>query len=190
MDYAGAAPPHDIGPYRRRDHFRECLRQMIDIPTDIVPQHVISEIKPDVENMQDRDNITELRKILKTHRLNRYYEYMHSIKAMTLGKNAPLMNPRLLEIITDKFDQVSDIYKTIPEFDRMSFLPYHFLIWRLLELAAVDHRDEPSIVENFRELSEYHRPKTRERDTIKERYHFKRWKVIVDRLGWPYLSPI
>jgi hypothetical protein len=169
-------PPTEVCfyAYKRINHFREILSQFQAKETTQIPDKVIEDIKNQIK--KERIGLDELttnksKDILKKLGYNKYYEHIPFIKDK-LGIKPPVMNPELEDKLCNLFMEIEKHYSKYCPSDRVNFLNYYYVLFKLCELLNERH-----FLPCFPML----------KDPIKRIEQDIIWKEICKELNWKFI---
>lgn len=172
-------PPKEVSvyAYKRINHFREILAQFQAKESTKINKEVMDNIKKQIEKERiTLDKLTNLKtkQILKNLGYNKYYEHIPFIKEK-LGIKPPNMPIELENKLCNLFMEIQKPYAKFCPNDRVNFLSYHFVPYKLCELLGED-----SYLPYFYML----------KDPIKRMEQDNIWKKICNELNWEYIPTI
>ena len=172
-------PPKEISSYayKRKNHFKEILAQFQGKETTDIKPNVLENIKRQIkkERIELPDLTNEkMKNILKKLGYNKYYEHITFIKAH-LGIKPPIMSEELEEKLCNMFDEIQTPYSKFCPPDRVNFLNYYGVLYKMCELLGEDQ-----YLHHFYMLKD--RIKRMEQDEI--------WKKICAELNWEFIPSI
>lgn len=174
-------PPPDMMfyYYKRLNHFTEWLNNFQAKETTNIPSEIYDKILNEFKKQRIYDvkklNYSQLRKILKKLKLNRYYEHIHHIMNKLNGKKPIVLSRELEEKLRLMFKEIQEPFQEVCPKNRKNFLSYSYVIRKFLELLGQD-----KISEYFPTLKS--REKLYQQDLI--------WKGICNILNWDYIPSI
>ena len=145
LPYDFEVPPQSC-PYRRSNHFQEWLNAFMARQSGFIPDDVFDGIRGELKKQRivDMSVLTQqrLRTIMKTLRLNKYYENAQFILYHLKGVKAPTLSREVedeLRVMFNKIQAPFDraVKKVAPE--RRNFLSYSYTIYKMLELMELDY---------------------------------------------------
>jgi hypothetical protein len=135
-------PPKEVCfySYKKITHFKEIIAQHQGKETTQIPDDHITQIELQIK--KERITTSELtykkmKEILKKLGLSRYYEHIAFIKNR-IGISPPVFSQQLEEILCNLFMEILVPYAKVCPNDRINFLNYHFVLYKLLELLGED----------------------------------------------------
>ena len=168
-------PPKEVTfySYQRINHFREILAQFQGKESTHIPDEVYSTIKVQLkkERRTARElNVSERKELLKKLGYNRYYEHISYIWNK-LGVKPPIVSPTLEQQLISLFCNVEKRYAIHCPDDRVNFLHYYYVLYKLFELLG-----ETAYLPEIIMLKDPAR--TAEQDVT--------WKKICTDYEWPF----
>lgn len=169
-------PPREVSfyAYKRINHFREILAQFQAKETtyisDSIIQNIRDQIKKERFNIEDITN-EKMKQLLKNLGLNKYYEHIAFIKSK-LGIKPLTMSLELENTLCTLFMEIQKPYSKFCPNDRVNFLNYYYVLYKLCELL-----DEDEYLPHFYMLKD--KVKRMEQDEI--------WKKICSELQWEFI---
>jgi hypothetical protein len=169
-------PPKEISffAYKRINHFREILAQFQAKESTKIDPKVIEDIRAQVKKqriqLSDLTN-AKTKSILKMLGYNKYYEHIPFIKEK-LGIKPPNMPVWLEQRLCNLFIEIQKPYAKYCPADRVNFLNYYYVLYKLCELLEQD-----KYLEHFYLLKD--QTKRMEQDAI--------WKKICAELKWEFI---
>lgn len=172
-------PPKEICSYayKRKNHFKEILSQFQGKETTEIPNHVMDDIKKQISKeriTKSELTNTKMKNILKKLGYNNYYEHIAFIKTQ-LGIYPPIMSEELEETLCNMFDEIQAPYAKYCPNDRVNFLNYYGVLYKMCELLGED-----KFLPHFHMLKD--RIKRMEQDEI--------WKKICKELNWEFIPSV
>jgi len=172
-------PPKEISvyAYKRINHFREILAQFQAKETTKIEDEVIENIKNQIK--KERISLEKLshektKQILKNLGYNKYYEHIPFIKDK-LGIKPPTMSIELENKLCNLFIEIQIPYAKFCPDDRVNFLNYYFVLYKLLELLGED---------------EYLCHLYMLKDPVKRMEQDEIWKQMCNELNWEYIPTL
>lgn len=175
-------PPPPSCPYRRSNHFQEWLNAFMARQSGSIPDEVFDMIKVEMKKQRfvDYSLLTQkrLRTIMKTLRLNKYYESSPFILYHLKGEKPPVLSREVEDELRIMFDKIQGpfdkVVKTVAP-ERRNFLSYSYTIFKMLELMELDYL-----------LIYFPLLKSREKLIIQD----KIWKEICKEVNWRFIPSI
>lgn len=169
-------PPKEVCfyAYKRINHFREILAQFQAKESTQIESEVLDNIKKQIK--KERIQLCQLtndktKQILKNLGYNKYYEHIPFIKHK-LGIKPPTMSIDLENILCNLFLEIQKPYAKFCPNERVNFLNYYYVLYKLCELL-----DEDSYLEHFYML----------KDPVKRMEQDDIWKKICNELNWEFI---
>lgn len=128
--------------YKRINHFREWCNQVQGKESTEIPGEVFEKILSELKKQKVLDYKTisykTMRQILKTLKLNRYYEHQSYILNRINGVQAPQFSPELEEKLCSMFKNIqSPFLKHCPK-SRKNFLSYSYVLYKFFQILGYD----------------------------------------------------
>ena len=169
-------------PYRRANHFQEWLIQFQGKETTIVPDEVFEKIRNQMkrQRIESTNDLNEknIKQIMKTLRLNKYYEHIPQVLLRMNGKHPPRLTEATEEKMKIMFNEIQAPFdKAIREVapTRKNFLSYSYVLRKFVELLELD-----DLIPHFPLL------KSREKLTVQD----KIWKHICGQMEWRFIPSV
>jgi hypothetical protein len=169
-------PPKEVSyyAYKRINHFREILAQFQAKESTQICDTIIENIKKQIK--KERLNIEQLtndktKQLLKNLGYNKYYEHIPFIKEK-LGIKPLVMSVELENKLCNLFIEIQQPYSKFCPDDRMNFLNYYYVLYKLCELLGEDE-----YLEHCYML----------KDPVKRIEQDEIWKKICDDLEWEFI---
>ena len=135
-------PPKEVSfyAYKRINHFREIIAQFQAKESTHIDDEVIENIKKQIK--KERIELHQLtndktKQILKNLGYNKYYEHISFIKEK-LGIFPPRMSMELEQKLCNLFLEIQKPYAKYCPIDRVNFLNYYYVLYKLCELLRED----------------------------------------------------
>lgn len=169
-------------PYRRSNHFMEWLNAFMARQSSTVPAEVFDAIDAELrkQRVTDRSKLTlsRVRNIMKSLKLNKYYDSTVFIMYKLKGESPPKIGPEIESELISMFSKIqapfeAAIKQVCPQ--RKNFLSYSYTIFKFLQLLELDY-----LLEFFPLL------KSREKLAVQDQI----WKHICSSIGWRYIPSI
>lgn len=174
-------PPKEISyfSYKRLNHLNEWISQVqgkesTDIPPEVYDRILLEINKQRITNMAEITP-TKIKQILKSLKLNRYYEHTPHIINRLNGAPTPNFTPEVEEKLRQMFKMIQIPFFNHSPKTRKNFLSYSYTIRKCLQLLELDE-----YLEFFPLLKS--REKTFAMDQI--------WKKICQDLKWSFIPSI
>jgi hypothetical protein len=170
-------PPKEVSfyAYKRSNHLNEWISQIQGKETTEIPEEVYDRIlmeirKQRITNMAD---ITprKVKEILKTLKINKYYEHTAHIINRLTGVQFPQLSPELEDRLRSMFKQIQTPFLKFAPSKRKNFLSYSYCLHKFIQLLGEDQ-----YLANFPLLKS--REKLHQQDQI--------WKRICADVGWEF----
>lgn len=174
--------PQPSCPYRRSNHFQEWLNSFMARQSTTIPAEVFDAIRVEMKKLRitDAASLTHkrLRTIMKTLRLNKYYEHSPFIIYHLKGEKPPTLTREVEDELKQMFDIIQApfvkvVNLVVPE--RRNFLSYSYTIYKMLQLIELDYL-----------LIYFPLLKSREKLIVQD----KIWKGICHEVGWRYIPSV
>lgn len=131
-----------IYPYKRLNHFMECLNQFqakenINIPENIYNK-IVNEFKSRRINDLSTISLNDTKYILKQLKLNKYYEHASFIYSKLSGNSPPHLTvdqERKLKLL---FNRIDKSFNKFCPLDRRNFFNYNYLLHKLFQLIGLN----------------------------------------------------
>ena len=165
-------------PYRRSNHFTEWLLQSQAKQTTVIPEDVYEKIRQEMRKRRITEqqlDVKVLKSVMKSLRLNKYYEHVAYILFHMTGKRPLSLSIEVEERMKQMFAEVQQPFdEVIPHVcpQRRNFLSYAYVIRKFAELMEIDE-----IIDSFPLL------KSREKLIVQDRI----WKAICEKLDWRFI---
>ncbi len=165
--------------YKRINHFNEWLNQAQGKETTDIPEEVFDKIlfeigKRRITNMAELTE-AKIRTILKSLKLNKYYEHSSNLVCRLNGIPSMQMPPELEDKLRTMFKMIQSPFMRHAPQARKNFLSYSFVIHKLLQLLEKDE-----YLPHFRLLRS--REKLWQQDQI--------WQKICRDLNWQFIASL
>jgi len=169
-------PPKEVTfySYQRINHFREIVAQFQGKESTNIPDEVYARIRVQLKKERRRAidlSVVERKDMLKKLGFNRYYEHIAFIWNK-LGVSPPVVPPSLEQQLFSLFSIVEKRYAIHCPEDRVNFLHYCYVLYKLFELLG-----ERKYLKDIIMLKDPAR--TAEQDVV--------WKKICNDLGWAFV---
>ena len=172
-------PPKEASfyAYKRINHFREILAQFQAKETTHISKEIIQNIKNQIK--KERISLNELtnektKHILKNLGYNKYYEHIPFIKNK-LGIKPPIMSIELENRLCNLFLDIQKPYAKFCPNERVNFLNYYYVLYKLCELLEEDH---------------YLKHLYMLKDPVKRMEQDQIWKKICGELNWEFIPTL
>ena len=169
-------PPKEVSfyAYKRINHFREIIAQFQAKESTHISEEVIENIKNQIKKERIELHMLtndKMKLILKNLGYNKYYEHISFIKEK-LGIFPPRMSIELEQKLCNLFMEIQKPYSKFCPIDRVNFLNYYYVLYKLCELLRED-----KYLPYFSMLKD--QEKRNEQDEI--------WKLICKELNWEFI---
>ena len=165
--------------YKRINHFNEWLSQFQAKESTEIPNIVYEQILFELKKLRltDIKKLTpeRVRKILKKHKLNKYYEHVPHIINKISGLPPPIMSREIEEKLRSMFKEIQEPFIEICPKNRKNFLSYSYVLHKMCELLELDE-----FLICFPLLKS--REKLHNQDIM--------WKKITAKLNWEFIPSI
>jgi len=165
--------------YKRLNHFNEWLSQIQGKETTFVPDEVLETITSQLRRERIVDmslvNTQTIKRILKKHKLSRYFEHASFICNRLCGVKSPQFSPELEEKLRHMFQEIQAPFLRHSPPNRSNFLSYSYVLNKMLYLLGED-----DLLPHFTLLKS--RFKLLSQETV--------WKAICADLGWQFYPSI
>lgn len=166
-------------PYKRLNHFKECLNQLQAKETINIPENVKAKILHELKKKKFNDlkviTYKDIKTIIKSLKLSRYYDHYIYITVLITGKQPPILKKQEEKEILNMFQSIINIYELLDSNKRINFLNYSYVLHKIFQLT------NNQIFMNLCPLLKSN-DKLIEQDKI--------WKQICQKLNWHYIPSI
>lgn len=163
-------------PYKKINHLKEKLNQFQSKESADVPDNICEIIKADLRKRRinsDTFTPTDIRSILKKHKLTSYYEHLQQIYCKISGSPPISLSREIEETIINMFQTMQDSFRKHCPTNRSNFLSYSYVLNKLFKILNMyEHAKYFSLLKS--------KEKLREQDFI--------WKKICTDMGWKFHS--
>lgn len=166
-----------IYPYKRLNHFMECINQFQAKENINIPNEIYDKILEVFKKRKIKDlkvlKLSDIRDVLKNMKLNKYYEHVSLIYSKITGNPPPRLTyneENNLKLLFKKVDK--SFMKFCPK-DRSNFFNYNYLLHKLFKIMNMD-----KYLEYFPLL------KSKEKLIKQEEI----WKLVCNDIGIKYIS--
>ena len=182
-------PPAEISnfPYRRINHFNECLSQFQAKESTEIPQIVydiiLTEMKKErLTNMTHltREKVHTYLKKQANKKFTNYYEHIPHIIHRLTGIQPKTMSPKMEEELRRDFHKIQEPYALHKPKNRKNFLNYNYVLHKLCQIRALHDREYKEFLPCFSLLKS--RDKLLQQDIV--------WKKICTDLGWKFIKSV
>lgn len=172
-------PPKEVSfyAYKRINHFREILAQFQAKESTHINDEILENIKRQIKKERiTMDQLTneKTKQILKNLGYNKYYEHISFIKDK-LGIKPLVMSVELETKLCNLFIEIQRPYSKFCPDERMNFLNYYYVLYKLCELLGEDH-----YLPHFYML----------KDPVKRIEQDEIWKKICEHLQWEFIPTL
>jgi len=178
-NYKDIVPEKPGYPYKRMNHFNECLSQFQAKESTEIPKKIYDKILLELHKNRIYDftklTIPYMKQILKKLDLSKYYEHVAHIMSKLSKKAPPTINRDVEEKLRHMFTQVNNKFDKHCPKSRVNFLSYSYVLHKFFELLEMDN-----FMKCFPLLKS--REKLRELDDM--------WKNICADLRWQFIPSI
>lgn len=170
----GADKP--IYPYKRLNHFMECINQFQAKENIVIPDNIYEQIK-DVFKKRRINNFSKLtlsdvRDVLKSMKMNKYYEHVSFIYSKISGNSPPRLTYAEENKLKSLFKQIDKSFIKFCPKDRSNFFNYNYLLHKLFRLMQMD-----KYLEYF--------PLLKSKEKLMKQEEI--WKLVCKDIGLKYL---
>lgn len=181
LPFKDSVAPVHVYPYRRANHFQEWLTQFQGKETTCISSEVIDAVRDEMRKLRlEAASLTEtnMRQILKSLRLNKFYEHVPYLLYAIAGRKPTTLAPAVEEEMKSLFQQIQEpfdkaIAKVAPQ--RRNFLSYSYVLRKFSELLELD-----DISHRFSLL------KSRDKLHVQDRI----WREICAQLNWRFIPSL
>ena len=169
-------PPKEVTfySYQRINHFREIVAQFQGKESTNIPEEVYTSIRAQLKKERRRAAdlpVVERKELLKKLGFNRYYEHIAFIWNK-LGVSPPIVPPTLEQQLYSLFANVEKRYAVHCPDERVNFLHYCYVLYKLFELLG--QRQYLGQIIMLKDSA-----RTAEQDVV--------WQKICNDFGWPFI---
>ena len=132
-------------PYKRKNHFCEWLSQFQAKESSEIPDEVIQKIRKELDKMHytnkkiNDTKISKFKNILRTLKLNAYYNHVPHIKSKLTGIPAPALSRDAETEFKNMFDLIQAPYEKHKPKSRVNFLSYAYVLNKFCCIKKLDH---------------------------------------------------
>ncbi len=166
-----------IYPYKRLNHFIECINQFQAKENIEIPQYIYDKLTEIFKKKRVKDfktlTLTDVRRELKALKLNKYYEHVSYIYSKLSGNEAPKLTYAEENKIKLLFKQIDKSFNKFCPKDRNNFFNYNYLLHKLFKIIGMEQ-----YLEYFPLLKS--KEKLLKQDEI--------WKLICKDLNFKYMT--
>jgi len=166
--------------YKRISHFVECLNASQAKQNTSIPDEVVNAMRQEMKkyrlNPEDVTS-THIRSFLKRRGLSKFYEHVNYILSLINHTKRTSLPKHVEETLIKMFIATQQPFESVTDSDRVNFLRYNYIIYKLLEIMG-----ETEYLEMFPLLKSRH----------KLIQHDQVWKKICEHpsLEWPFIPTI
>ena len=146
-------------PYKRINHFKERLTQLMGLENIVIPEEVLELCR----GCKDHE---EIKSLLQKNRQKKYYEHVYSI-LKHLGKPIPFLDKPEIERLIYLFNRFNEVYEKNKKLTNA--INYHYLLSKLLPLIQ-----RPDVVPHLYRI----------RNPRKLKEHDKTINLVFTELEW------
>ena len=166
--------------YKRISHFVECLNASQAKQNTSIPDEVVNAMHSEMKKYRlQPQNVTSthIRGFLKRRGLSKYYEHVNYILSLINHTKQTSLPKHVEETLIKMFIATQQPFETVTDSDRVNFLRYNYIIYKLLEIMG-----ETDYLHMFPLLKSRH----------KLIQHDQVWKKICAHpsLQWPFIATI
>lgn len=166
-------------PYKRLNHLKEYLNQlqakeMINIPEE-VKLKIINELKKKKFNDLKVVKYEDIKTIVKTLKLNKYYDHCVYLTVLITGKQPPILKKQEEKEIYTMFQNILNVYESLDSKKRVNFLNYSYVLHKIFQLT--NNRTFVKLCPLLKSND-----KLIQQDII--------WKKICNALDWKYIPSL
>lgn len=177
--YKDPIPEKSGYPYKRMNHFNECISQFQAKESTEIPEEVYNKIYTELKKNRivnyNKLTLEYMKHILKKLRLHKYYEHIYHIISKINKLPPPTISREMEEHLRQKFREMQGPFEVHRPKDRSNFLSYSYVLHKLCQLLELDN-----VIKCFPLLK--NRSKLRQQDNI--------WKKICKDCKWKYYPSI
>jgi hypothetical protein len=164
-------------PYKRKNHFCEWLSQFQAKGSFDIPDDVIQQIKDELNIMRipkskiDKITIKKFKPILKSLKLNDYYNHIPHIKSKITGIPAPSLSRDDDAEFKRMFDIIQAPYEKFRPKSRINFLSYSYVLNKFCRIKGLtEYQHHFPLLKNSQKLA----------------FHDHIWEQICREVGWEF----
>lgn len=125
--------------YKRVNYFTELMKNLTDTRHDNVPEAVMAVVSEQCNKWNTKRSeitVSDVRKLLRKHKLGKYYPYVNSIHRTVAGKKASVsLTHHDITRMTEMFNRASMVYDKMHT-NRKNGLNYSYTTMQLLRLIG------------------------------------------------------
>ena len=166
-----------IYPYKRLNHFMECINQFqakenINIPNEVYEKIIEIFKKRKIKNLKIL-KLSDIRDVLKNLKMNKYYEHVSFIYSKITGNPPPRLTYNEENKLKKLFKQVDKSFIKFCPKDRSNFFNYNYLLHKLFKIM------------NMEKYLEYF-PLLKSKEKLIKQEEI--WKLVCSDIGIKYMS--
>lgn len=166
-----------IYPYKRLNHFMECINQFqakenINIPNEIYDKIINIFKKKKIKDLKTL-KLSDIRDVLKNMKMNKYYEHVSFIYSKITGNPPPRLTYNEENKLKSLFKKIDKSFIKFCPKDRSNFFNYNYLLHKLFKIMNMNN-----YLEYFPLL------KSKEKLTKQEEI----WKLVCNDIGIQYMD--
>jgi hypothetical protein len=182
-------PPAEISnfPYRRINHFNECLSQFQAKESTEIPQIVYDTIIMEMKKERITDMALLTREKVRRYlgkqankKFTNYYEHIPHIINRLSGIQPKTMSPKMEEELRRDFHKIQEPYAKHKPKNRKNFLNYNYVLHKLCQIRGLHDQEYISFLGCFPLLKS--KEKLYQQDIV--------WKKICSDLDWKFIPSV
>lgn len=165
-------------PYKKFNHFVDCLNKIQGKETIFITDDIINEIAINIRkhNLEyDEIKVKDMREILKEMKLSKYYNHIAYILSKITGKQPPTLKKETEEYLKSLFKDIEKSFEKNKQPNRTNFPSYHYILHKMFEYLNLT---------SFLEYAPL--PLDNEKILIQDEL----WKKICIDIGWKFIPSI
>ena len=165
-------------PYKKFNHFVDCLNKIQGKETIFITDDIINEIAVNIRkhNLEyDEIKVKDMREILKEMKLSKYYNHIAYILSKITGKQPPTLKKETEEYLKSLFKDIEKSFEKNKQPNRTNFPSYHYILHKMFEYLNLT---------SFLEYAPL--PLDNEKILIQDEL----WKKICIDIGWKFIPSI
>ena len=165
-------------PYKKFNHFVDCLNKIQGKETIFITDDIINEIAINIKkhNLEyDEIKVKDMREILKEMKLSKYYNHIAYILSKITGKQPPTLKKETEEYLKSLFKDIEKSFEKNKQPNRTNFPSYHYILHKMFEYLNLT---------SFLEYAPL--PLDNEKILIQDEL----WKKICIDIGWKFIPSI